>query len=365
MNILLNFSNISKGGGLQVAHSFISFFSEKQNFINTSIVISLELNKQLDKKVLRKFKNVIIFNNNFKFINIFTNKNSFFDNLVLRHEISVVFTLFGPSYWRPKCFHICGFAKPQYIYTESPFFKMLSIKEKIKLKVKKHLQMKSFLCDVDVFHCETLEVRKRLIKLYGIRKPIHVIPNSVNQIFNLSKIVKPNKSNKKFTILTVSADYPHKNLKIIPKIAKILEDYEEIEFIVTTKGEGHYKNVNYIGNVKISDLPQLYSTASILLLPTLLECFTATYLEAMISEIPIITTDLAFAKDLCGNAAIYCDALNPEDFAAKIISLYENKEKSQSLIHNGNLLIKTHPSSYDRMIQYQQIIFNETDNTRP
>ncbi len=57
MNILLNFSNITKGGGLQVAHSFISFFSEKQNFINTSIVISLELNKELDKKVLRKFKN--------------------------------------------------------------------------------------------------------------------------------------------------------------------------------------------------------------------------------------------------------------------------------------------------------------------
>ena len=365
MNILLNFSNISKGGGLQVAHSFINFFSEKQDLITTSIVVSHELSKQLDKNVLAKFENIIVFDNKFKLLNVFSGRHFFFDNLVLIHRVSVVFTLFGPSYWRPNCFHICGFAKPHYIYTESPFFNTLRITDKIKLQVKKYLQMKSFLRDVDSFHCETLEVKKRLIKFYGVRKPIHVIPNSVNQIFHLSKINRFNSDDRKFTIVTVSADYPHKNLKIITRIAKVLEPYEDIEFIVTTLGKNHYKNINYIGNVNISDLPQLYAKSSVLLLPTLLECFTATYLEAMISEIPIITTDLAFAKDLCGNAAIYCDALNPDDFAKNILSLYRSRDKAQKLIDNGKLIIKTHPSSYDRMIQYQNIILNETNHSRP
>lgn len=38
-------------------------------------------------------------------------------------------------------------------------------------------------------------------------------------------------------------------------------------------------------------------------MPSLLECFTATYPEAMRMERPIVTTDLAFAQGLCGEAA--------------------------------------------------------------
>ena len=53
-----------------------------------------------------------------------------------------------------------------------------------------------------------------------------------------------------------------------------------------------------------------YKKASCVFQPTLAEVFSATYLEAMAMGVPIITSDLDFARDVCGNAAYY---FNPDD----------------------------------------------------
>ena len=67
----------------------------------------------------------------------------------------------------------------------------------------------------------------------------------------------------------------------------------------------------------ISECPSLYRQSTFAFQPTLLECFTATYPEAMRSGKPIVTPDLEFARGLCGGAAVYYDAERTD----KIISL--------------------------------------------
>ena len=44
----------------------------------------------------------------------------------------VVFSVFGPTYWRPKCNHVMGFAIPHIIYDDYYAVKNLDFKSKIK-----------------------------------------------------------------------------------------------------------------------------------------------------------------------------------------------------------------------------------------
>ena len=63
---------------------------------------------------------------------------------------------------------------------------------------------------------------------------------------------------------------------------------------------------------------------------------------------PILTSDLSFARDICGDAAIYFDPLNPEDISNKIIDLVYNKSKIDELIRLGEIRVKNFPSAKNR-----------------
>jgi glycosyltransferase involved in cell wall biosynthesis len=70
-------------------------------------------------------------------------------------------------------------------------------------------------------------------------------------------------------------------------------------------------------------------------LPTLLECFTATYPEAMRMEKPIITTDMEFARGLCKDAACYYSPVDAAEAAEAIYKVATDKEYAARLVKNG------------------------------
>lgn len=67
-------------------------------------------------------------------------------------------------------------------------------------------------------------------------------------------------------------------------------------------------------------MPALYQQVDALLLPTLLESFSATYLDSFYYRKPVFTSDRDFAKDVCADAAYYFDPLS----AQSILSLLDN-----------------------------------------
>ena len=91
----------------------------------------------------------------------------------------------------------------------------------------------------------------------------------------------------------------------------------------------------FIGKVDVSECPSLYQQSDIMFMPTLIECFTATYPEAMRMERPIVTTDLEFARGLCGDAACYYSAVDPEAAAEAIYKVATDKEYADQLVENG------------------------------
>ena len=131
---------------------------------------------------------------------------------------------------------------------------------------------------------------------------------------------------------------------MIPIAEYLCQKYKEFKFrFVVTVDEIDFppipntlkKYFLFIGKVRTSECPILYKKADIMFMPTLLECFSATYPEAMRMEVPIVTTDLEFAHGLCGDAACYYDALDAEAAAEAIYNVATNKEYAKQLVSNG------------------------------
>ncbi len=367
MRILINCSNLKVGGGLQVAHSLIMMLDnfESHDFV---VVISSYMSEDL---MALHYKNVTMCRYDIpsNASQSFLNKDRYLDNLVAVNSIDRVFTVFGPSYWKPAVFHVVGYAKPQYIYLDSPFFSLISFKEKVALKIKSALHLKNFKQTSDVLISENSDVSDRLRSMFPY-KPIHTVTNYYNQIFD-----KPDLWDRTiklptfdgFTLLTISANYPHKNLGIINQVIHFLKrEYQEVNFrFVLTLEENQWKydvpldcreNIVFLGKVDIDQCPYLYEQSDALFLPTLLECFTASYPEAMRMEKPILTSDLNFARGLCKGAALYFDPLDPRDIGNKIYTLFKSDVLKRQLIEEGRERLLKFDDYTTRANKYIEII---------
>lgn len=368
MNVLVNCSNLKIGGGLQVAHSFVTQLKDfsDHNFV---VVASSELANQIDMSAISQNSKLIIYNISAKAIKTISGNDTYLDKLVVDNAIESVFSVFGPTYWKPKVKHVVGYAKPHYVYTDSPFFKILSFVSKLKLSMKKFFHMYDFKYNNQVLVTENEDVSKRLRSILK-EKEIHTVTNYYNQVFDHEEkwdysVQLPDFYG--FTLLTVSANYPHKNLSIIPKVISYLnQEYIDFKYrFIVTLNEGDLgtdldekinKHILYIGKTNINQCPPLYSQSDAIFLPTLLECFTATYPEAMRMDKPILTSDLNFAKGLCQEAAIFFDPLNPKDIGDKIFKIANDQALQNRLITEGKKQLKKYDNYNSRATKYIEII---------
>lgn len=366
MNILINASNLKKGGGMQVADSFIrQLYNYKSH--KFYVVVTDSLSDLLDDLTSSDNLILIKYTQKKKLLNVLFGKDAFLNNCVREYNIDRVFSIFAP-FWRPSVKHICGFAKPQYIYKESPFFYNLKLKQRVKYKIVEFLHMRVIKLESDILITENLNVSTRLFEICHKRIPVFTVTNYYNQIFEKpslwdTRIQLPKFSG--FTLLTICANYPHKNLKIIPDVVKYLnEKYPNFlfRFILTISPNEFFinnvyaKEVLLLGNVGISECPSLYFQSDALFLPTLLECFSASYPEAMFMKKPILTSDIGFAKGICGDAAMYFNPLCPASIGEAIYRLANNVIERDKLIANGIKRLKVFDTYEERTKKYLKII---------
>ena len=151
------------------------------------------------------------------------------------------------------------------------------------------------------------------------------------------------------TLLTVSSIASHKNLGIMVPVSEYLERlHPDFNFrFVLTCNEAPFplpeylrKHFVFIGKVDVAECPNLYEQADIMFMPTLMECFTATYPEAMRMKVPTVTTDLEFARGLCGDAACYYSAIDPTAAAEAIYKVATDEAYCSRLTANGMVQLK-------------------------
>jgi glycosyltransferase involved in cell wall biosynthesis len=372
VKLFINLSNLVQGGSLQVAHSFLSEIN-KLTLENSYLVVSNK-NFYIDTSLFdSRFQFQILESSPSKFSNRFKIGKKL-TTLEQSFNPDIVFTLFGPSYWKPKSLHVSGFADGWVNNPHSVAYKKLNLISRYKRLALNYYKTWRIKLESTHYIMETDESKDSFSKILKIPKiDISVVPNTFNYVFK-KKLNKINKysnlfNSNYFNLLTISSYYPHKNFEIIPEVIRLLPKNNLIKFYVTLENnmfskifKNHTDSVINLGPVDINSCPYLYELSSAVFLPTLLETFSASYPEAMIMNKPILTSNLDFAKDLCGDAALYFDSFDPKSIAHVILELSENKNLYNNQIDKSKKRSKIFISAKERALKYLDIF--EKINTK-
>lgn len=364
MNILINASNLYVGGGVQVAISVLEELTDSSfSFV---AAVSPVVYSQLSKNAASYC--IVIDSSPSKMLNFKVRRQ--LDDIVKKNDISVVFTIFGPSYWSPKNVkHAIGFALPWLIYDVDYVFKKLAFKDKLKFYILKLLQPYYFKKNADLIFTETDDVNERVAKLLGFKKAqVYTVSNTLNGLFKNTSSYDysildrlPTKNKGDIWLVTISHNYPHKNLEVIIELIKILPSY--YKFVLTVSSEfsqlvpiEYRERVITLGNATLSQCAPLYEVCDGLFMPTLLECFSASYLEAMYMKKIIFTSDLPFAHTVCKDAAFYFAPHDVENIRDTLVHGFQNKEILTHKLNLGSIIYEEFPTAKARALQYMDII---------
>jgi glycosyltransferase involved in cell wall biosynthesis len=368
MRILINCASTFKGGSMQVARSIIyQAARDKRNEyivahgpnlsafvakIEPSTDLTLHYLKQRPSERLRRL----------------SNPGAELSRIESRYIPDVIFTTSGPSYWRPKAPHLVGFNLGHFIYPDSPFFRQVSPLHRLKWKVR-GLAIKLFLKhDADFFVVQTDDANQRL-RNWLRTEHVYTVSNTISDIFlDSSGLVNtsPPTNSSNFKVLVLSAYYPHKNLEIVNSLVELAKAarVDDLRFVLTLPPNDfakaiHTSNRDFVENVgpiSPEQCPALYVASDIVFLPTLLECFSVTYLEAMAMRRPIVTTRLGFSQSICGDAALYYKPTDPKDAFTQIMTLKHEKSKRDDLVEVGRRRLEVFGGPEERFHKYLQIL---------
>jgi len=344
IDIIINASNLKKGGGIQVALSFMSEAMKLKSY-KFHFFLNRVVNNYFVDTESNNYEKYIIENIPTDSIFSWIKFNKELNKLERLIDPLAVITVFGPCYWKPRTKHIMGFAVPYYIYNDTQFFKNTLGNLGYKHKIKK-LMHKYFLKNgSQYFWVETNDAKSRFASFLGIGEKNIVVANnnaSNNFFSNFSTLSTQLKSNS-FKFLYVAEYYPHKNHSFISRVVPSLLDLnKKIEFFVTLQDVDYEnifglvkENVINLGRINPVDVPAFYKDCDAVFMPSVLEVFSAVYLESMISKKPLIVPNLPFARDICGEAALYYDYDSLDDAVEKIKLLVNSEPLRDSLIEKG------------------------------
>ena len=365
MKLLVNCSNLNSTGPLQVA---LSFINECRKFKHDYYVVcGSGLGELIDKEK---------FPANFRFYFMEGRIISSFRNYLRTKSIlkfiesqivpDAVFTVFGPSYWKPSARHIQGFATPQVLYPESPFFSLISIRQVLWWKLHRLANLILLRRESKEIILETFEMERRL-KAVMPQCRTYVVPNTYSEFYKTIDL--PNNrqiaEDGYFKLLTLCSYKRHKNLEIIPLVIDVLQKYAppKIKFYLTLPenkyleliGPEYRQHVINLGPLHPKECPEVYTKVDAMFLPTLLESFSASYAEAMIMGKPILTSHYDFAHTVCGDAAIYFDPLNPSSVAKAILMLIDDPSYYNVLVYKGKERLEYFGDASTRARRYLDI----------
>jgi glycosyltransferase involved in cell wall biosynthesis len=199
------------------------------------------------------------------------------------------------------------------------------------------------------------------INLTKTRVVYHGVEYNVFQKFKVSenslcfkKIINSNKY-----ILFLSSLARHKNIETLIKAYANLDDkfrdkYKLIiagkkifpyynELITITNKLNINKNVIFLDSVPYKDVPNIYQKASLFILPSYLETFGITIIEAMAAGVPIVASNAFAIPEVLGYAGLLFDPYNSNDLKEKMEEILSNQNLRNDLIKKGLKRAKLFP----------------------
>lgn len=218
------------------------------------------------------------------------------------------------------------------------------------------------------FITQSETVKQGIIKITRTSSAyVSVVPNVLPAYFSEKKLnISGRLPDGKINIACVAAPFAHKNLAIIPDILNELRrkyKMEHVFFHVTIpeehpawvdmqrvlKGSGGENRIINYGYCSQEKLVGLYSQCDMAFLPSLLETFSASILEAMFFKLPVVASDFDFNKEVAGTCAVYFRPTDAQDAAEKIADLIQDPVKRNVMVESVPAYLKKY-AGYDKHI---------------
>jgi len=190
-------------------------------------------------------------------------------------------------------------------------------------------------------------VAEDLVKICKVPCPkIDVVYPGIDPIFrpipkNLCrKFVKERYGIKDPYILHVGGVAPNKNIPRLLEAYRILHRRTSgrLSLVLTRltnpvllKGDSKFT----LPKINRQDLPYVYGASEALVFPSLAEGFGLPPLEAMACGTPVIVSDIPVFHETLGDTVLYVNPLDPQEIAASIESLINNRDLMYELKSRG------------------------------
>lgn len=228
-----------------------------------------------------------------------------------------------------------------FVYYHTSFFAnpYKFLKDALPIKIKfirlfVHWVIKLFHTNVDVFYCQTQEVKNELLQNFN---NIHVV---CKPFFNDLDLIEAKNLEKNILydfFYPATAD-THKNyfnlfdaililgrqkkVSLVVTVAKNkLNFIERINEVNSTLG---YEAISNVGRVTKREVLEFYTQSKAMVFPSLEESLGLPLIEAAMLELPIIGSDLPYLYDVVENPIVF-DPNNPRDIAEKMKNFLEGK----------------------------------------
>jgi len=201
---------------------------------------------------------------------------------------------------------------------------------------------------LDAIHTVSEATKEDLIKL-GAKKPIYVIPNSI-EIENVNE-----EKVKLFQFVYVGRLVFYKNLEVVIKAINILkESYPLIKLIIVGDGPHRknlenlvdslklFENIEFRGFVSAEEKMKELSSSQALVFPSVCEGFGLVILEAFAQNKPVLVSNIRPLSDIVseGNTGYVLSPHNDSEWADAIKKIIENPDSSHKMGTKGKELLE-------------------------
>ncbi len=358
MKIIINTISTKKqaGGAFQIAQNFL-LKSLEHHEIDWYYITS----QDVDDAVGEHFFNL----RNTKYF-VFTTQPDFNRSYkIVKKELRVledrikpdlIYSVTAPSYFTFHAPEVMRFTNPWVTHPNKYAWSVLPLKYKIKYYLY-GLNQKRMMKSAHYFITQTETCAE------GIRRITHEPDNHVKVVNNVLPAIfnsidnSPIIEDDNIHIACVGAATTHKNFDILPQLIYELNSlgFSNVKFHVTIPFDNEMiqsidsklKELNMSdrlinhGRLSQRDLGEMYRRCQFSFLPTLLEVFSASTVEAMYFQLPIVATNFNFNSEILQDSCLYYEPKNAKEAAKQFVKLFSDEylqEELKSKMQNQLLL---------------------------
>jgi glycosyltransferase involved in cell wall biosynthesis len=369
MRILINATSTVIGGGIQKTCAFLAETQRDSRGHEWYLAASEQVAQQVSQLGIDVAPNCQVFKTR---PSQDKNVRAQVKQLARSLEPDCIYTINGPAYVQFDVPHLLGFFDPWVTHSTWLAYRQQPFPLGWSRIYGTCLYKRYWTRRADAWTTQTETAKEGLHRRLGLPKHrIAVVANTCARRYreNMSEAMYPT-AGRKIRVLCFGAFYPHKRLHFAIHVAAEIKKRNPslpIEFVLTVPEDhsgwkrllrladalGVRERIVNIGPVSLDDGPDLYKSCDLCFMPTVLETFSATYPEAMAMGLPIVTTDLDFLRDVCGDAALYFRPNGILEAADRILELLSSRDVWQNLIAEGKSQLERFPSPED---QYHSMV---------